>query len=58
MAANPPDETASWTLCITSGPTQYLYTTDQEPGRLYKLSIDGTILGMLGESGRDAKRFN
>jgi hypothetical protein len=55
---NPPDETAPWTLCITSGPTQYLFTTDQEPGRLYKLSLDGTIVGMLGESGRDAKQFN
>ena len=59
LAANPPDETAPWTLCITTtGPTQYLYTTDQEPGRLYKLALDGTILGMLGESGRDVKQFN
>jgi len=31
----PPDETAPWTICITNGPTQYLYTTDAEPGRLY-----------------------
>jgi 6-bladed beta-propeller protein len=58
LPANPPDETAPWTLCITNGPTQYLYTSDQEPGRLYKLSLDGTILGMLGESGRDVKQFN
>ena len=57
--ANPPDETAPWTLCInTTGPTQYLFTTDQEPGRLYKLSLDGSIVGMLGESGRDVKQFN
>src|SRR5262249_18426030 len=58
LPANAPDETAPWTLCITNTPTQYLYTTDQEPGRLYKLSLDGTILGMLGESGRDTKQFN
>jgi len=59
LPANPPDETAPWTLCInTNGPTQYLFTTDQEPGRLYKLSLDGTIVGMLGESGRDVKQFN
>lgn len=59
LSANPPDETAPWTLCITaSGPTQYLYTTDQEPGRLYKLLLDGTIAGMLGESGRDTRQFN
>ena len=58
LAANPPDETAPWTICITTGPTQYLYTSDQEPGRVYKLTLDGQIVGMLGESGRDAKQFN
>jgi sugar lactone lactonase YvrE len=58
LSANPPDETAPWTICITNGATQYLYTTDQEPGRLYKLTLDGKIVGMLGESGRDAKQFN
>ena len=58
LPANRPDETAPWTLCLTNGPTQYLYTTDQEPGRLYKLTLDGTIVGMLGESGRGAKQFN
>ena len=58
LGANPPDETAPWTICITNGSTQYLYTTDQEPGRLYKLTLDGKIVGMLGESGRDAKQFN
>jgi NHL repeat len=58
LPANRPDETAPWTICITDGPTQFLYAADQEPGRLYKLSLDGTILGMLGESGRDVKQFN
>lgn len=55
---NPPDETAPWTMCISDGPTQYLYTTDVEPGRLYKLSLDGKILGMFGESGRGPGQFN
>jgi hypothetical protein len=55
---NPPDETQPWTICITQGPTQYLYTSDQEPGRIYKLTLDGTILGTLGESGHDAGQFN
>ena len=58
MPANPPDETAPWTICITQGPTQYLYTSDKEPGRVYKLSLDGKILGMFGESGHDAGQFN
>jgi len=57
-AANPPDETAPWTICITQGPTQYLYTSDNEPGRVYKLALDGKILGMFGESGHDMGQFS
>ncbi len=56
--ANPPDETLAWTICITQGPTQYLYSSDAEPGRIYKFSLDGKMLGMLGESGHDVKQFN
>jgi sugar lactone lactonase YvrE len=55
---NPPDETNPWTICITQGPTQYLYTSDSEPGRIYKLALDGKIVGMLGESGREMGQFN
>ena len=56
---NPPNGTAPWSLCITTnGPTQYLFAIDQEPGRLYKLTLDGKILGMLGESGRGPRQFN
>jgi hypothetical protein len=59
LSPNPPNATAPWTLCInTSGPTQYLYAMDTEPGRLYKMTLDGQILGMLGESGRGPKQFN
>ncbi len=58
MPQNRPDETQPWTICITNGTTQYLYTTDQEPGRIYKLSLDGKLLGMLGESGHDVGQFN
>jgi hypothetical protein len=43
----------------TDGPTQYLYATDAEPGRLYKLSLpDGKILGTYGLSGHDLGQFN
>jgi hypothetical protein len=55
---NPPDETPPWTICITQGPTQYLYTSDQEPGRIYKLSLDGKILGLLGISGHEPGQFS
>ena len=47
-----------WTICITQGPTQYLYTNDSFPGRVYKLTLDGKVLGMLGRAGRQLKQFN
>jgi len=59
LPMNRPDETAPWALCITTdGPTQYLFAVDQEPGRLYKMTLDGKILGMYGESGRQVGQFN
>jgi hypothetical protein len=56
--ANPPDATQPWTICITNTTPQYLYTSDEEPGRIYKLSLDGKILGILGESGHETGQFN
>ena len=53
-----PDQTQPWTICITNTPTQYLYASDEEPGRIYKLTLDGKILGWIGESGRGPKQFN
>ena len=58
LSPNRPNETAPWTLCISDGPTQYLFAADDEPGRVYKMSLDGKILGMFGESGRQIKQFN
>lgn len=46
-----------WTVCITPGPHQVLYTSDAFPGRIYKLSLDGKVLGVLGESGKQLKEF-
>ena len=49
---------APWAICITPGPgTQYLYGADAFPGRIYKLNLDGQLLGMLGKSGRQSKQF-
>ena len=28
-------------------PTQYLFTSDSEPGRIYKLTLDGNIGGIF-----------
>jgi DNA-binding beta-propeller fold protein YncE len=48
---------APWAICITPGPNQVLYASDAFPGRIYKLSLDGTVLGVLGESGKQLKQF-
>jgi len=48
---------APWTVCITPGPNQVLFTSDAYPGRIYKLSLDGKLLGVLGESGKQLKQF-
>lgn len=48
---------APWALCITPGPNQVLFSADAYPGRLYKLTLDGKVLGVLGESGKQAKQF-
>ena len=48
---------APWTLCITPGPNQVLYTSDAFPGRIYKLSLDGKVLGVLGKSGKQLGQF-
>ena len=48
---------APWAVCITPGPKQVLYTSDAFPGRVFKLSLDGKVLGVLGESGKQWKQF-
>ena len=46
-----------WAMCITAGPVQYLYVSDAYPGRIYKLSLDGKVLGWLGGTGKVPKKF-
>ena len=46
-----------WAICITPGPNQVLFSSDAYPGRIYKLSLDGKVLGWLGESGKQLKQF-
>ena len=64
MGARPGPETGAtmqpgspWAICITPGPRQYLYSSDAFPGRIYKLSLDGKVVGMLGRSGHQLKQF-
>jgi hypothetical protein len=51
-------------LCITPGPHQYLYTSNSNPpedldnnGEIYKLELDGTIVGKFGKAGKLPKEF-
>ena len=48
---------APWAVCITPGPNQVLYAADAFPGRIYKLTLDGKILGVLGKAGKQPKQF-
>jgi DNA-binding beta-propeller fold protein YncE len=48
---------APWTVCITPGQNQVLYASDAFPGRVYKLSLDGKVLGKMGITGRQLKEF-
>jgi NHL repeat len=46
-----------WAICITPPPHQVLYSSDAFPGRIYKLSLDGKVLGMFGKSGKQLGEF-
>ena len=35
-----------------------LCTSEENPGRIYKMALDGKVLGYLGESGHEIGQFN
>jgi sugar lactone lactonase YvrE len=56
-------------ICISSGPHQYLYSSNSSPenttpeiaavtGEIYKMELDGTIIGKFGRAGREAGAFS
>jgi sugar lactone lactonase YvrE len=60
---------APWALCITPGPHQYLYVSNSNPdnngaevaavtGDIYKMELDGTILGKFGKAGKGVGNFS
>jgi NHL repeat len=60
---------APWALCITPGPHQYLYSSNSNPdnnnsqigavtGEIYKMELDGTILGRFGATGKQLGQFS
>ena len=60
---------APWAVCITPGPHQYLYSSNSAPdsnnaeiwavtGEIYKMELDGTILGKFGKAGKRVGEFS
>jgi hypothetical protein len=58
----------SWTVCISPGPHQYLFTSNSNPngntpgswditGEIYKMELDGTILGRFGHASKEFGGF-
>ena len=51
-------------ICISPGPHQFLYASnsngvdDFDNGEIYKLELDGKILGKFGEAGKQMKQFS
>src|ERR1700676_4782543 len=46
-------------ICITPGSNQVLFVGESTfPGRLFKVSLDGKVLGVIGRSGRQLKQFS
>jgi hypothetical protein len=57
------DVGAPWTVCISSGAHQYLYSSNSNPpdsmdnGEIYKMELDGKAVGKFGTAGKLAKEF-
>ena len=54
---------APWAICITPGAHQYMYssnsngTGDFDNGEIYKMELDGKIVGKFGTAGKQLKEF-
>jgi hypothetical protein len=60
---------APWAVCISPGPHQYLYSSNSNPdnnnsliaaqtGEIYKMELDGTVIGKFGHSGKQLGEFS
>jgi hypothetical protein len=58
-----------WAICISPGPHQYLFVSNSTPdsglvqymditGEIYKMELDGTILGKFGKAGKQLGEFS
>ena len=46
-----------WAICITPGAKQFLYSADANSGKVFKLDLEGNILGSFGSFGKQPKQF-
>ena len=57
-----------WTVCVSAGPHQYVFASNSNPngnapgtwantGEIYKLELDGTILGKFGHASKEFGGF-
>ena len=44
-------------LCMTPGPNPVLFVGDIYPGRIYKVTLEGKVLGVYGQPGRNLGEF-
>ena len=58
----------AWSDCISEGPHQYLFVSNSNPngngpgswaktGQIYKMELDGTVVGKFGHAGKLAPGF-
>lgn len=58
-----------WAVCVSPGPHQYLFVSNSNPdsnpaaswaitGEIYKMELDGTIIGKFGKAGKALKEFS
>ena len=58
-----------WAVCITPGPHQYLYSSNSYPdnniasnanftGEIYKMELNGTVVGKFGKAGKQLGGFS
>jgi len=46
-------------ICITPTPNQVMFVGESTyPGRIFKVALDGKVLGVIGRSGRELKQFS
>ena len=60
---------APWEVCVSPGPHQYLFSSNSFPdtndstlatvtGEVYKMELDGTIIGKFGKAGKQLGEFS